>query len=45
MTSITPHLAAQITKAIKAIPEDRRRAPEVKTIVTSPNEALIIIND
>ena len=45
MTSITPILKAQIIKAIEAIPEGRRRAPQPQTIVTGPEEALIIVND
>jgi hypothetical protein len=30
MTSITPHLAAQIAEAIKAIPKNSRRVPTLK---------------
>ena len=45
MTSITPILEAQIAKAIEAIPEGRRRAPQPQTIVTGPEEALAIVND
>jgi hypothetical protein len=45
MTSITPILEAQIAKAIEAILEGRRRAPQPQTIVTGPEEALVIVND
>ena len=45
MTSITPILEAQIIKAIEAILEGRRRAPQPQTIVTGPEEALVIVND
>jgi hypothetical protein len=45
MTSITPILEAQIAKAIEAILEGRRRAPQPQIIVTGPEEALTIVND